>query len=92
MQLYPCPKCGSRELKEWESVYLGSTVQCKNCGWREPSGFWNKRNDPVKERLKLVLHRALDCLNSIPDDSHPCYREIREALRIAEGELLDDDD
>ena len=91
MDLLPCPKCGSRELREWNSMYLGPTVQCKECAWREPSGLWNKRADPVRERLKIVLRRALDCMNSQPEDDHPCYRQIREALRIAEGNLLTQD-
>jgi hypothetical protein len=83
MDLQPCPKCGRTELKQWESVYLGSTVQCKGCGWREPSGLWNTRSDPRTERLKIAVGRALAYMEREGLQKMPCYGELDEALRLA---------
>ena len=84
MDLRPCPKCGGTDLKQWESVYLGSTVQCKNCGWREPSEGWNTRSGLVTERLRIAVGRALAYMEREGLQNMPCYSELDEALRLAE--------
>ena len=82
MELEPCPKCGGIDLKLWDSLYLGSTVQCKECGWREPSGVWNTRADSGIERLSIAVERALSYLENEQMHMIPCYGELQEALTI----------
>ena len=82
MELEPCPKCGGTDLKLWDSLYLGSTVQCKECGWREPSGVWNTRADGSIERLTIAVERALTYLENEKMQGIPCYHELQEALTI----------
>ncbi len=97
-KLLPCPKCGSKNVKEYDKEVTIGTTYCDDCLYSESTESWNTRAyiEPVREELMAAARVSNLCRMRLRLNSDKFARtmvtELDEAIACVRKEVLGEEE